>query len=185
LRQPWTAETNADANAAFDEAILLDPRFADAYYGRATAQIHAYIRASVSVAENERIGGEALNAARKAIEIAPAFGAPHSVIGFVLESKQDFAGAAAEYEKGLALSPGDARVYLRSARFLAYMGRFDEAVNRGRHAVELDPLDGSTHANLGSIYRWARRYRESLESYNRALELEPARSDIVIGRASR
>jgi tetratricopeptide (TPR) repeat protein len=62
------------------------------------------------------------------------------------------------------------------------MGRFDEAVNRGRHAVELDPLDGSTHANLGSIYRWARRYRESLESYNRALELEPARSDIVIGR---
>jgi serine/threonine-protein kinase len=182
LRQPWTPKMNADANAAFDEAILLDPRFAEAYYGRATAQMSSSIHASTSVAENERMRDEVLNAARKAIEIAPAFGAPHSVVGWVLETRQDFAGAAAEYEKGLALSPGDARVYYRSARFLALMGRFDEAVNRGRHAVELDPLDGLTHANLASIYRWARRNREALESYNRALELDPALSSVIIGR---
>jgi TolB-like protein/tetratricopeptide (TPR) repeat protein len=176
LRQPWSLKANADASAAFDEAILLDSRYAEAYLGRATALMTAAIHASISIAENERLRDEALTAARKAIEIAPTYGAPHPMIGFVLASRQDFAGAAAEFERGLALSPGDARVYSRSAGFLALMGRFDEAVDRARHGVELDPLTPASHNNLATIYYWARRYPEAIESHNRALELDP-RSD--------
>jgi tetratricopeptide (TPR) repeat protein len=124
---------------------------------------------------------EGLTAARKAAELAPTLGVAHSMIGFTLASKQDFVGAAAEYEKGLALSPGDARVYRSSAIFLALAGRFDEAVTRARHAVELDPLDALSHANLAATYWWARRYAEALESYNRALELDSS-SNVMIGR---
>jgi TolB-like protein/tetratricopeptide (TPR) repeat protein len=182
LRHTWTPKTNAEASAAFDEAIALDPRYANAYFARANAQIVFTTHAAISVAENERIRVQALASARKAVEIAPTFGAPHSAIGYLLASRQDFAGAAAEYEKGLALSPGDARVYVRSAGFLVLMGRFDEAVSRGRHAVELDPLDGLTHANLAFVYWWARRYREAIESDNRALELDPTLSDAAIRR---
>jgi TolB-like protein len=176
LRQPWSLKTNADASAAFDEAILLDSRYAEAYFGRATALMSVAIHASISIAENERLRDEALTAARKAIEIAPTYGAPHAAIGFGLASRQDFAGAAAEYERALALSPGDARVYGRSAGFLVLMGRFDEAVSRARHAVELDPLTPTSHNNLATIYYWARRYPEAIQSHNRALELDP-RSD--------
>jgi len=182
LRQPWSLKANAEASAAFDEAIALDPRYANAYFGRSAALIAVTTHAAISVAENERLRDEVLLAARKAVEIAPTFGAPHSTIGFVLASRQDFAGAAAEYEKALALAPGDARVYSRSAGFLVLMGRFDEAVNRAHHGVELDPLDGLTHANLSNVYSWARRYREAIESANRALELDPTLSGMAIRR---
>lgn len=182
LRQPWSLKANAETSAAFDEAIALDPRYANAYFGRASALIVASTHAAMSVAENERLRDEALLAARKAVEIAPTFGAPHATIGFVLASRRDFAGAAAEYEKALALAPGDARVYGRSAAFLVALGRFDEAVERARHAVELDPLDGLSHANLGNVLSWARRYREAIESDNRALELDPTLSGIAIRR---
>jgi TolB-like protein/tetratricopeptide (TPR) repeat protein len=182
LRQPWTVKTNAEASAAFDEAIVLDPRYANAYVGRARADFASATHASMTAAESARLIDAALTAARKAAELAPTLGVAHSMIGTLLDGQQDFAGAAAEYEKGLALSPGDARVYGDSAPFLAFMGRFDEAVARARRAVELNPLDPLSHYILAYTYLWARRYPESIESYDRALQLDPALSGAPIGR---
>lgn len=182
LRQPWTLKTNAEASAAFDEAIVLDPHYANAYFGRARARGSYASNANISPADFIRVNDELLTAARKAVELAPTLGVAHAMIGSALASKQDFVGAAAEYEKGLALSPGDARAYRRSALFLALMGRFDEAVARARHAVELDPLDALSHADLGATYKWARRYPEAMESYGRAMELDPSLSFVAIGQ---
>jgi TolB-like protein/tetratricopeptide (TPR) repeat protein len=182
LRQPWTVKTNAGASAAFDEAIALDPRYANAYVGRARADFASVTHASMTAAESARLTDAALTAARKAAELAPTLGFAHTAIGTLLDSQQDFAGAAAEYEKSLALSPGDARVYGASAPFLAYMGRFDEALTRARRAVELDPLDPLSHYSLAYTYLWARRYPESIESYDRALQLDPSLSGASIGR---
>ncbi len=64
------------------------------------------------------------------MELAPTLGAAHSLIGNALAGQADFAGAAAEFDKGLALSPGDARTYRDSAGFIAALGRFEEAVTR-------------------------------------------------------
>jgi TolB-like protein len=182
MRQPWAQKTNTEASAAFDEAITLDPGYANAYVGRATARIRHATHASISAADSVRELGEGLTAARKAAELAPTLGVAHAWIGFGLASQLDYAGASAEYEKGLALSPGDARVYRSSANHLAIMGRFDEAVTRARHAVELDPLDAVSHAGLASVYRWARRYPEAIESYNRSLQLDASLSDVSVGR---
>jgi tetratricopeptide (TPR) repeat protein len=62
------------------------------------------------------------------------------------------------------------------------IGRFDEAVTRARHAVELDPLDALSHADLAYVYYWARRYPEAIESYNRSLQLDASQSDVPVGR---
>jgi TolB-like protein/Flp pilus assembly protein TadD len=183
-RQPWTLKTNAEATAAFDQAIAIDPAYANAYLGRASARRLYAVYANISAADFRRVMDEVLTTARKSAELAPTLGYAHAMIGYALASKQDFAGAAAEIEKGLALSPGDARVYRSSANFLALLGRFDEAVARARHAVELDPLDALSHADLATIYRWARRYAEAIESYERAQELDASLSNASTGRGT-
>jgi TolB-like protein/tetratricopeptide (TPR) repeat protein len=184
LRQPWTPKTDSEASAAFDEAIVLDSHYANAYYGRAMALRLRETHANISPAESVRVTEDALAAARKAAELAPTLGVAHTAIGFALAARQDLVGAAAEYEKGLALSPGDARVYRSSAGYLSLMGRFDDAIARARHAVELDPLDALGQADLGHVYRWARRYPEAIEAYNRALELDSTMSGARTGRGT-
>jgi TolB-like protein/tetratricopeptide (TPR) repeat protein len=182
LRQPWTLKTNAEASAAFDQAILLDPRYANAYVGRAQAHFWFATHASMTAAESSRQVNDGLVDSRKATELAPALGVAHTMTGGLLSAQQDFVGAEAEYEQGLALSPGDARVYEFSAGFLATMGRFDEAVSRARHAVELDPLDALSHFGLAYTYLWARRYAEAIESYNRVQELDSSQAGPAVGR---
>ena len=184
IRQPWTPKTSSEASAAFDEAIALDPRYANAYYGRAMALRFYATHATVSPSDSIRVLDEVLTTARKAAELAPGLGVAHATMGFVLTSRQDFVGAAAEYEKALTLSPGDARVYRTSAVYIAVMGRFYEAIARARHAVELDPLDAVSQADLGTVYRWARRYPEAIESYNRAVELDSSLSSESTGRGT-
>ncbi|HUL19154.1 MAG TPA: TIR domain-containing protein [Steroidobacteraceae bacterium] len=161
---------------AYDAALALDPNYANAYRGRAAARIDYAFNAAITPAEVRRLTDIGIGDARKAVELAPTLGAAHSVIGNALSGQEDYVGAAAEYDRGLALSPGDARVYRDSAGFIAAMGRFDEAIARARHAVELDPLNPEAQGTLGYVYYWARRYPESVAAAKRALELDPKSS---------
>jgi TolB-like protein/Tfp pilus assembly protein PilF len=171
-RLPLSKETNAQAGAAYDEAITLDPHYANAYVGRASALDNAWADTAGTAAESSGTLDDALAAARKAADLAPDLGLAQTVIGHILAGKLEFAAAAAAYERGIALSPGDARVYGDSAAFLAFMARFDEAVARARRAVELDPLNSETHASLGYVYFLAGRYTDSIESSSRSVQLK-------------
>jgi TolB-like protein len=175
-RLPLSAKSSADTLSAYDEAIALDPRYANAYLGRGNARIAYAFNGESNPEEEHRETKLGLQDARKAAELAPALGAAHAVIGYALNGELNFIAAAPEFEKGLDLSPGDARVHTHSAYFLAQIGRFEEAIARARHAVELDPLNWKSHALLAYAYFWARRYPESVEAGRRALALDPSRA---------
>lgn len=53
------------------------------------------------------------------------------------------------------------------------LGRFDEALTLGRHAVELDPLNVAAHSNLGLYAYYAGRLQEAAAPLKKALELNP------------
>jgi serine/threonine-protein kinase len=80
--------------------------------------------------------------------------------------------AAAESRRAIELDPDgpDARdafaLYLRSA------GRPAEAVVERERAQRADPLNPHRLVSLGDEYLFARRYREAMRAYERALELE-------------
>lgn len=175
-RLSLSARSNADALAAYDEAISLDPRYANAYLSRGNARIAFAFNGESAPDEAHRMTELGLQDARKAAALAPALGAAHAVIGYALNGELKFGAAAAEFEQALAQSPGDARVYTHSAYFLAQIGRFEEAIARARHAVELDPLNWTSHALLAYANFWARRYPESVEAGRRALALDPSRA---------
>jgi serine/threonine-protein kinase len=175
------AESRAQI-AAYSEAVRIDPRFAKAYVSMALAQIIVASN-SASSKEARTLFGQARASAEKAVTLAPGLGEAHAVLGFALDAGfQAYAEAAAEHERALALSPGNSRVLLISARFLAEIGRADAAVAHARRAVVLDPLNAGAYRMLGLVSLYAHHYQEAVAAYDRALSLNPHAVQVAANR---
>jgi len=170
---PLDKENTRAQLAAYAEATRLDPGFAKAFVAEAYAQV---IFASNNVAGSavRDAFDEARASARRAVALAPELGEAHAALGLVLDAGfQDYPAAAAEYERALALSPGNSHVLLVAARFLSEIGRAEAAVTSGQRAVALDPLNPGAYRILGLILLYAHHYREAIMAYNRALSINP------------
>jgi len=161
------------AIAEYSEAIRLDPNYALAFAGRSFALGSYAEEAATGAAIRE--GFEKAEAdARRALEIAPDLAEAHVALAIVLsDGTLDFARANEEYERAVALAPGDARVLRGSGEFAAYMGRFDAGIAAARRAAVLDPLDRRSHTNLGLVLYAARRYEEAAAALAEAISLNP------------
>ncbi len=170
---PLDRESSRTQLAAYAGAIRHDPHFAKAFLGLALAQV-IYASNYTSSSGVHAAFEEARASAEKAVALAPELGQAHAVLGFVLDAGfQDYTAAAAEHERALALSPGDSRVLLMSARFLAEIGREQTAVANAQRAIVLDPLNAGAYRVLGLVYLYTHRYRDAVVSYDRALSINP------------
>lgn len=155
-------------------AIRLDPQYANAYLSEAHALLEIQRQNSEFGPEGRKAANGALVAARRATALAPQLGIAHATLAEVLSRLfLDFPAAAPEYRRALELSPGDARVLTRASVFLAQMGSFDEALAQVRRVAVLDPLNAHTQDDIGRVFEIGRRYREAIEAYGRALEIDP------------
>jgi TolB-like protein/tetratricopeptide (TPR) repeat protein len=159
--------------AAYTEAIRLDPTYALAYVGRSCG-LSSYA-GELATGAAIREGFEKAEAdARHAIALAPDLAQAHAALGGVLEGGPfDFAQASQEYERALALAPGNAEVLRSSSAFAARTGHFDAAIAAPRKAVVLDPLDRRSHSNLGLALYLARRYADSTAAFADAIRVRP------------
>ena len=91
-----------DAVAELQRAVALDPTFARAHARLATVCAIAYIYMDLP-------GRDALllEHARRAMELDPTLGEPHAALAQRLATRRDHRGAWAEFERALALEPGD------------------------------------------------------------------------------
>jgi TolB-like protein/DNA-binding winged helix-turn-helix (wHTH) protein/Flp pilus assembly protein TadD len=175
MRWRGNMHTQEDFSAAigeFSEAIRLDPRFAKAY-----ALKSIFLTTSADYVPDSgvrKIFEQARATAEQAVTLTPGLGEAHTALALVLQRGfLDFSRAAVEYDRALALSPGDARVMAFTARFFAEMGRADEAVAIVHRAVALDPLSAPTHSTAGEALAAAHRYGEAIREFDRALSLNP------------
>jgi TolB-like protein len=168
---------NQTAIAAYTEAIALDPNYALAFANRSGA--YTTVAGQATSASAIRAGfDKALIDARKAIALTPDLAEGHlALAGYFEEGALDFSQANEEYERALALAPGDARVLRDYGIFAVAMGRAEAGINAARRAVLLDPLSRATHLYLGQSLFYARRYREALGPFEDALALDPEQRD--------
>jgi tetratricopeptide (TPR) repeat protein len=85
----------------------------------------------------------------------------------------DFTRASEEYERALALAPGNAQVLRISGLFATYMGHIDAGLAAARRAVLLDPLARDSHSVLGRALYAARRYEEAIDALSEGVNLDP------------
>jgi TolB-like protein/Flp pilus assembly protein TadD len=164
------------AIAAYTEAIGLDQNYALAFAHRSIA-LNGYAGITSGPAIRESYD-KALADARKAIVLTPDLAEGHLALAYHFESGAlDFAQASAEYDRALALAPGNAQVLQRYGLFAVRMGRTEAGIVAARRAVVLDPLSSTTHSALGAALFSARRYSEAISTYQHVLALEPENPD--------
>jgi len=146
-----------------DEALRLDPNYADAYARKALylgSLGGAYASGS---AEMTRARAEALRIAKEAITRAPKLARAHYALGRVYDGNIEIAKASIEYERALRLAPSDTAILRRYSYFMARIGKESESLGLADRVIELDPLDPDSYENrVGALFD-ARRYRDAIK----------------------
>ena len=161
------------AIAEYTDAIQLDPNYALAYVGRSRAfdELASYWVAGMADAIEPYAKAQA--DARKAMALAPDLGEGHLVLANSLAEQLYFTRASEEYERALALAPGNALVLQDYGLFAVLMGHTEKGLSAVRRAVLLDPLNRNTHLTLGDALYNARQPEEAISAAHDALVLDP------------
>ena len=165
-----TPEDLQAAIAAYAEAIRLDPNYAVAYAARSRARAsfaQNYAKGSAVSATNRGATADA----RKAIALVPDLGVGHAALARALEGALDFAHAAQEYDRAIALEPSNSWILSDYGNFAVCMGRVDAGLTALRRAVALDPLNALVHNDLGLGLMLSRRQEEALRVFGNARAL--------------
>ena len=170
----WNKRTSPDIRRAidyFEQAIAKDKRYAEAY--AALAQAWDILPAYGGGTPKECFP-QAQRAANQALALddrnADALAERASLMGLM---NYDFAAAAREYEKAVALDPNNATIHHWFAnQVLDALGQYTREIAEMRRALELDPLSLIVNANLGFALLHASRYDEAIAQFRRTLELD-------------
>ncbi len=163
------AGKTAEAKAAFDEALRLNPKDA-----RALNDLGYLLEQA----------GDAVQAAdlyRRALEARADFALARTNLGELLARQGDLAAAVREYEQAAKDAPGSPEIQYNLARHLADAGRADEALTVYRGVVALNPKDVRAWNNLGLLLTQQGDTAGAEKSYRNALEKAP---DYALARAN-
>ena len=143
-------------------AIEQDPGYALAY--TALGDCHNYLVHP----------DEAKRAVLKALELDETLGEAHASLGFFrFLYDWDFSSAEEQFNRALALSPNYAEAHHWYAVYLANLGRHDEADQRARNAIELDPLSLLMNMTPALNFHLAREHDKAIEELQKVLQMEP------------
>ncbi len=166
-----TAEALTKAVDHFNQAIELDPRYAEAYAGLADCYIVLPMLSTVPV-DDPYV--KARQAAAKALALDDSVAEAHLAAAEInLYVDWDFPSAEKEFRRAIELDSDDAQAHQWYAEFLSLMGRHQDAIAQIRAAQHLDPSSMIIHHQAGQVFQEARMYSEALAEYRRALMIQP------------
>jgi serine/threonine-protein kinase len=160
----------ARARTHFQQALDLDPAFADAWAGLAdTYKVFDYL----SLLSPREAASRARTAAERALELDPDLAAAHTSLATVLcDYYWDWDGAGRHFRRAVDLDPGYPTGHQLYAEYLRDMGCFDEAMDEIRKAQELDPLS-PFYQLIEGVILLGRQPAETLRRYQHLLEAHP------------
>ncbi len=158
------------AIAAYTEAIHADPDYALAYAGRSLA-FADLARALVKGPEVGDYLNKAQLDAHRAIALTSDLADGHLALANFFAGSLELSGALQEYERALALAPGDARVLREYGAFAVLIGRSEAGLGAAHRLLVLDPLNSMNHFGLGVSLLFARRYGEAKKAFTDAKAL--------------
>lgn len=170
----WQARTPESLNLAVDaftQAIVQDPKYAEAYVGLANCYnlLREFSLMPPSVAYPR-----AEAAARRAIALNPNLADAHASLAFVeFYWLRQVPAAKKEFERALALNPNAAVVHHWYATSLMTLSEFPKALAEIDKARDLDPESSSILADRGLILFYDGKVQEAIDSLHNVARTEP------------
>jgi len=164
LFQKWTRQNIALARAMFERATEIDPRFAGAWAGLATAHIHLH------GCDNEPHLEKARHASARALELDPSSAEAHVAAGQGFSMEQRYGEAAMEFERAIELDPTlfDARYYYGRACFKG--GELEKSLHLFEQAQKLRSDDYESVYLIGLVLMQLGRANEARDAQQDALK---------------
>jgi TolB-like protein/predicted Zn-dependent protease len=170
LFNAYTAESGRKAIEEFQRALALDPSYAPAYVGLASAY---FSLSSASIPADEAMP-RARAAARRALELDSTLAGAHVALAYVSAFYEcNWREAEEEFRQAISMDPGEATAHQFYAQLLVMNGRFREATSEIERAQALDPLS----SYISGMALWplflGRRYEASIQAADHLLALDP------------
>jgi tetratricopeptide (TPR) repeat protein len=167
--------TEEGFNAAikyYEEAIAIDPHFAQPYFGLSGCYRSLPVYGHMAPEEAFPI---AKRHAQKALDIDPnCASALYNLVRLrELDSEQDLEGIENGYRKIIELYPSHANAHSSYGFWLMWMNRCDEAAEEMKRSSEISPLNALIHQNTGEVLYYCRRSEESIKASRLAIEMDP------------
>jgi tetratricopeptide (TPR) repeat protein len=166
--------TDNDTNMAaryYERATQLDPSYALAWVGLSRTRHWQAAQGLIPSEEGQRLAREALE---RALSLNQNLAAAHAeVVRLKLYVDLDLVGADAAAKRLMALEPGAPASLIMAASAPKLLGRFDEALQLNRRAVDLDPLNAGSWESLAETEFYSGQLDKAAADARKALDLSP------------
>jgi TolB-like protein/DNA-binding winged helix-turn-helix (wHTH) protein/Tfp pilus assembly protein PilF len=175
-RYLWNRRTQPALEEAiryFTQAIERDPRFAQAYAGRADTYtvLGSWAMEAIPPEEAWR---KARTDAEKAVQLDGTSAEAHTArAAFLHDYAWDWRGAETEFQRAIALSPSYSTARQWYGNYLCDLGRFQECLAETARAHALDPAYLTAAVDVGFRLYAARRFAEAIAPIRKVLEFNP------------
>ena len=163
-----------------DQAVALDPKFAEAWGNLSSALALLYFNGT----PDPVVAARSKAAAERGLALGKDGAIGHwGMARYRQLVVTDMAGAAEEMDLALRASPNDADILRTAAQLESSLGRWDQAITYAERARRLDPRSFGAATVLGNLYLYTRQYDKALAAANDALALAPAAPQAIEGQA--
>jgi TolB-like protein/DNA-binding winged helix-turn-helix (wHTH) protein/Flp pilus assembly protein TadD len=171
IRQKFFNSSLTDALALFQKATDLDPAYAQAWAGQAFcyAEIgYGYQRYPKDVFPL------AIQAVDHALALNPRLALAHATRGYIsLVYLRDWEAAKRELETAIELDPNDGESRHWMSHYWVSAGRFREAREEARRALECDPMNFSVGSHQAWVELEKGNYAGAIRAAEPTLQLDP------------
>jgi len=154
-----------------EEAIVLDPRYADAYALLAATHMNDVFLGTSHPKESI---AKAIELSQKALAMNGSLAGARSRLGVLYSWSGRYDEGIAEAERGVELDPNSALANFFLAQVLRYAGRSKDAIPVIRRALRLEPMAPDIYVqNLALVYFQAGDCKEAIATCEKGLKREP------------
>ena len=159
-------DSSVKATAEFTKAIEIDPEFA-----RARAWICCSM-ASMWVVKSKQDVYNAIDAAKFALSLDERESETHRILGSLYFYIREFQLSGYHFKEARRLSPSDAHIAVKMARFYAYIDEHEKAIKTVKRAIRLNPMHPGWYWQEWGIINYSMgEYGKSIDAYYKNWEL--------------
>ncbi len=133
----FSPETNRECIELFDQALVIDPKFSDAWAGQVFPYQSGWSFAWPGYDDGLDVAAEK---ARRAVELAPNSSLAQSRIGWVQTFLGQPEASIESFERAVAIDPNNADTHVWFSEALNYAGQPERALSAGETALRFDPV---------------------------------------------